>query len=324
MNMGLGHPTLGNGHANGAVTWQQQVVRHPFNHRLYSVIKLNQYPSKNRKSKGVTPQGRDISTNLEAMIEDAASENENLRDLLARLQSENITLKQQQQAPLTLSVPKNTGNGLEPQAQMSGSFVDSANLEAKIEQAASENENLRDLLARLQSENMTLKQQRQAPPTFSMPKNIGNGLESQAQMSGSFVDSANLEAKIEQATSENDNLRDLLARIQSENITLKQQRQAPLTFSVPKNAGNDPGRKSQMSGSFIDSTPPTAPSSRTPTALASPASSGSSPKYINPLDRSSLTSFGPSMPNVLDGSPQTTAAGGGPSMDFGFGDPLTG
>ena len=126
--------------------------------------------------------------------------------------------------------------------------------------------------------------------------------------------------------SENENLRDLLSRLQSENVILKQQQQqqqqqqAPFTFSMPKNAGS--GLELQTQGSFVDSsifTPSIASSSRTATVLGSPASSDSPPKYTNPLEWSSLTSFDPSMLNVLDESPQTTATDGAMSMDFGFG-----
>ena len=125
--------------------------------------------------------------------------------------------------------------------------------------------------------------------------------------------------------SENENLRDLLSRLQSENVILKQQQQqeqAPFTFSVPKNAGSSLEHQTQMNGSFVDSSifsPSIASSSRTATVLGSPASSDSPSKYSNPLEWSSLTSFDPSMLNVLDESPQTTATDGAMSMDFGFG-----
>ncbi|KAF8336177.1 hypothetical protein F5887DRAFT_891517 [Amanita rubescens] len=123
------------------------------------------------------------------------------------------------------------------------------------------------------------------------------------------LENEDLEAKIELATWENENLRDLLARMQSENMMLKQQQQAPLTYSVQKNAGNGLER---MRDSFIGSTP-TAPSSRT-LAWSSP------PIEYTTSDWSSLlASFNPSMLSGLDESPQTTAAGGELSIDFGSG-----
>ncbi|KAK2462106.1 hypothetical protein APHAL10511_006569 [Amanita phalloides] len=129
---------------------------------------------------------------------------------------------------------------------------------------------------------------------------------------------AALETKNEQALSENENLRDLLSRLQSENGMLKQQQQPPFTFSMPKNGSLD--LQAGMDGSFVDSPMFASPSRPPASALTSPTSSSTSPpKYTNPLDWSSLTSFDPSMLNVLDEAPQTTATDGAMSMDFGFG-----
>ncbi|KAF8640815.1 hypothetical protein AX17_000464 [Amanita inopinata Kibby_2008] len=145
---------------------------------------------------------------------------------------------------------------------------------------------------------------------------------------------AALEAKNEQATSENENLRDLLTRLQTENVMLKQhqpqpqhpqqhppQHQGPFTFSMPKNVRGGLEIQNRLSSSFIDSPvfSPTASSSQTSTVLSSPVSSTASPKYTNPFDWSSLTSFDPSVLNVLDETPQATATDGAMSMDFGFG-----
>ncbi|KAG6831629.1 hypothetical protein H0H92_008706 [Tricholoma furcatifolium] len=120
---------------------------------------------------------------------------------------------------------------------------------------------------------------------------------------------AALEAKNEAATAENENLRDLLGRLQQENMTL---RQSSFTFSVPKTGPNSTAN-SQASTSFASqSSDFSAPStSRLPTPPTA--------KMSNPLDWSSLTTFDPNMLNLLDDSPQPTATDGAMSMDFGFG-----
>jgi AP-1-like factor len=123
---------------------------------------------------------------------------------------------------------------------------------------------------------------------------------------------AALEAKNEEAVHENENLRDLLTRLQNENLILKQ---TSFTFSVPKNAASsvDPARGA-YSTDFG--------STRSPIASTSTASP---PKLTNPLDWSSLTTFDPSMLNLLDdGLPQPTATEGAMQMDFGFGSNSTG
>ncbi|KAJ7066880.1 hypothetical protein B0H15DRAFT_738270, partial [Mycena belliarum] len=97
---------------------------------------------------------------------------------------------------------------------------------------------------------------------------------------------AALEAKNDLATSENENLRDLLSLLQNENMMLKE---GTFTFSVSKAAGS-----SSANPASVCSTSVTAPS---------PFPSSSS----NPLDWSSLTTFDPAMLSLLDDTPQQTA-----------------
>ncbi|KAJ7293911.1 hypothetical protein C8J57DRAFT_1270342 [Mycena rebaudengoi] len=119
---------------------------------------------------------------------------------------------------------------------------------------------------------------------------------------------AALEAKNDQATSENENLRDLLSRLQSENVMLKE---SSFTFSVPKAAS------SSATPSLSSFQSPTAASS----SLASTSAPSPNPNTANPLDWSSLTTFDPTMLNLLDDTPQQTATDGAMQMDFGFGQP---
>ncbi|THU87764.1 hypothetical protein K435DRAFT_573459, partial [Dendrothele bispora CBS 962.96] len=115
---------------------------------------------------------------------------------------------------------------------------------------------------------------------------------------------AALEAKNEQANSENENLRDLLSRLQSENMALKQQQppsaigQPSFTFSVAKNAA------SATSPSVIKS-----PTFETSMFSSLPRFSYTGPdqKYSNPLDMTSMMSFDPNVLNLLDESSQPTA-----------------
>ncbi|PPQ90428.1 hypothetical protein CVT25_014946 [Psilocybe cyanescens] len=119
---------------------------------------------------------------------------------------------------------------------------------------------------------------------------------------------ADLEAKNEQAHNENENLRDLLTRLQTENVALKQ---SSFTFTMPKatSTNGDSSSTPQTSFSSISS----------PQSSASPLASSS--KNTNPIDWSSLTTFDPSVLNLLDDSvPQPTATEGAMQMDFGFGD----
>lgn len=108
---------------------------------------------------------------------------------------------------------------------------------------------------------------------------------------------AALEAKNKEAQSENSNLRDLLARLQQENVALKQ---AHFTFSMPKS---------------MDQSPPLASSSTSPSNTQAPFSffssplppptpvSQSSPKPFNDIDWNSLTTFDPSVLNAMDETP---------------------
>jgi AP-1-like factor len=122
---------------------------------------------------------------------------------------------------------------------------------------------------------------------------------------------AALETKNELATTENENLRDLLSRLQSENLSLKQ---PSFTFSVPKSAGGNSPENAQASTSFASQSPAFASSSH-----ASASSPRASPNIANPLEWSSLTTFDPAVLNLLDESPQQTATDGAMQMDFGFG-----
>lgn len=123
---------------------------------------------------------------------------------------------------------------------------------------------------------------------------------------------SDLEAKNEQTQHENENLRDLLARLQTENVALKQ---TSFTFAVSK-SGATTGSNSTDS----PASPQSIFSAISPAqSAASPATSTSS-KITNPLDWSSLTNFDPAMLNLLDDTiPQPTATEGAMQMDFGFG-----
>ncbi|KAI9566992.1 hypothetical protein HD554DRAFT_2111829 [Boletus coccyginus] len=106
---------------------------------------------------------------------------------------------------------------------------------------------------------------------------------------------AALEAKNEAAETENTNLRDLLSRLQQENLALKQ---AQFTFSVPKPA--------PMSAPAPNSTVQPAPfgfygtPSPFPSTPASSQTSSKSSGFGSDIDWSSLTTFDPSMLSVLD------------------------
>ncbi|KAG6902968.1 hypothetical protein C0995_008541 [Termitomyces sp. Mi166 len=126
---------------------------------------------------------------------------------------------------------------------------------------------------------------------------------------------AALEAKNEAAATENENLRDLLSRLQQENLSLKQ---ASFTFAVPKTGVTS--ENTQASTSFASQSPDfSSSSSLSPVTPASSSTSTFTPKMTNPLDWSSLTSFDPNMLNLLDDTPQPTATDGAMQLDFGFG-----
>ncbi|KAH6917666.1 hypothetical protein BKA70DRAFT_1252839 [Coprinopsis sp. MPI-PUGE-AT-0042] len=124
---------------------------------------------------------------------------------------------------------------------------------------------------------------------------------------------AELEAKNDEASSENDNLRDLLARLQSENTALKQQQQQ-FTFSMPRGSpGQDYG--SANVNQFNPNIPPGSSNQ-----FASGSNLGQkSPSPSNPLDWSSLNAFDPTRLNLLEDLPQSTATDGAMQIDFGFG-----
>ncbi|KAF7306426.1 BZIP family transcriptional factor [Mycena indigotica] len=118
---------------------------------------------------------------------------------------------------------------------------------------------------------------------------------------------AALEAKNDQASSENENLRDLLARLQNENVMLKQKQSQQFTFSVPKGQGASAASAATAAG-------------RSPATSISAASPSTSAP--NPLDWSSLTAFDPAVLNLLDDTPQQTATDDAMKMNFGFNQPV--
>lgn len=121
---------------------------------------------------------------------------------------------------------------------------------------------------------------------------------------------AELLAKNNETQNENENLRDLLSRLQSENVLLKQQQQ--FTFSMPRSGNSQSFSPNDGHDPF--GIPDT----------SAFASGSTSPKGINPLDWSSLNTFDPTRLNLLDEMPQSTATDGAMQMDFGFGSPNTG
>jgi AP-1-like factor len=106
---------------------------------------------------------------------------------------------------------------------------------------------------------------------------------------------AALEAKNEATETENSNLRDLLSRLQQENLALKQ---AQFTFSVPK--------PPQVSTSAATSTVQQSPFSFFNHVSSFPPVAGPSqlspkpPAFDGETDWSSLTTFDPSMLSILD------------------------
>ncbi|KAI0344238.1 hypothetical protein BDW22DRAFT_1406629 [Trametopsis cervina] len=120
---------------------------------------------------------------------------------------------------------------------------------------------------------------------------------------------AALEAKNQVATSENENLRDLLQRLQSENMALKQ---AAFTFSVPKPnaAAHSPMYPSPQQHLF--STPGASTSSS-----ASPPSQALRQQSYD-VNFASLIPFDPASLSVLD---EPTATDSAMNMDYGFGQP---
>jgi len=113
---------------------------------------------------------------------------------------------------------------------------------------------------------------------------------------------AALEAKNDEQSAENDNLKDLLNRLQQENLQLKQ---AQFTFTVPKpsehsNAAAGPSKPSgQLPFNFFSPMP----SSIDNTSLTMPSQSGNQSQSSNvngDIDWNSLTTFDSNMLSVID------------------------
>ncbi|KAI5991295.1 hypothetical protein F5J12DRAFT_467957 [Pisolithus orientalis] len=105
---------------------------------------------------------------------------------------------------------------------------------------------------------------------------------------------AALEAKNEEAQTENNNLRDLLSRLQQENIAL---RQAQFTFSVPKSA---------PPSASVTQAPSTTPNSNMHPPSSSPFSFFGAPEPSSlggDIDWGTLTTFDPGMLSMLDEPP---------------------
>ncbi|KAK7059221.1 DNA-binding transcription factor yap1 [Paramarasmius palmivorus] len=124
---------------------------------------------------------------------------------------------------------------------------------------------------------------------------------------------AALEAKNEATTTENENLRDLLSRLQSENMALRQQSQS-FTFTVPKSAASTaPPTATDKSPNFFSDNSTFSTLPRISYTAPDPSN------YTNPLDMTSMMSFNPSVLNLLDETPQQTATDNASRIDYGFG-----
>ncbi|KIY66095.1 hypothetical protein CYLTODRAFT_423764 [Cylindrobasidium torrendii FP15055 ss-10] len=126
---------------------------------------------------------------------------------------------------------------------------------------------------------------------------------------------AELQAQNDAANRENENMRDLLTRLQSENMALKQQ---PFTFQVPK-----PGQSSTAPSSVGSSSSPSTgllspPSTSFTSSFTSSQPKPANEKYTNPLDISSLQSFDPSVLDLLDAPAEPTATSHASDLDLGF------
>ncbi|TRM62927.1 hypothetical protein BD626DRAFT_43238 [Schizophyllum amplum] len=118
---------------------------------------------------------------------------------------------------------------------------------------------------------------------------------------------AALEAKNQEASSENQNLRDMLQRLQSENMALKQ---AQFTFAVPKNPSTNE-RGSLSSDAMLFNLPRSGSTSSSPSAVSPPNSNGS------PIDWNTLTTFDNNSMHLLDDTPQPTASSSAMQMNLG-------
>ncbi|KAI0706206.1 hypothetical protein BC835DRAFT_1313058 [Cytidiella melzeri] len=119
---------------------------------------------------------------------------------------------------------------------------------------------------------------------------------------------AALEAKNQVASSENENLRDLLSRLQSENMALKQ---AAFTFSVPKPNNAPP---------IYQPSPPqhifSSPGASTSTASSPVVQILQQQQYESTF--ASLIPFDPASLSMID---EPTATDSAMNMDYGFGQP---
>lgn len=157
-----------------------------------------------------------------------------------------------------------------------------------------------------------------------------------------------LESKNDTTTGENQNLRDLLSRLQNENMMLKQQQ---FTFQMSKNApgqaaptlpaGGQTNDKSPSAGSSSSASSPASTSSLSSSSAAT--SFGNSPMFtmnpgpsplttptppfsteamagMDPLEYSSYANLDPNAFNLFDdfGFPQETASSKSMDLDFGF------
>jgi AP-1-like factor len=139
---------------------------------------------------------------------------------------------------------------------------------------------------------------------------------------------ASLQARNEQAASENDNLKDLLARLQRENMMLKG---TTFTFSVPERAVTTAIDQTGSSQIFTPS--PSIPL-ESPLTQFDSISSTSSPPAPTPtqdamftndsFDWNSLMSFDPAVLNLLDdGTQLTTTDATTIPVDYGLAGPLS-
>ncbi|KAI0035273.1 hypothetical protein K488DRAFT_83235 [Vararia minispora EC-137] len=131
---------------------------------------------------------------------------------------------------------------------------------------------------------------------------------------------AALQAKNDASETENQHLRELLKRLQDENVLLKQ---AQFTFTVPK-----PSSETQPFANVATTSFGSAPNSafsagQSTNAATSPSTTGSTPpsssldtpsNFPSDIDFGTLTSFDPTQLSLLDENGDTTM-----SYDFGFG-----
>ncbi|KAJ8520370.1 hypothetical protein ONZ45_g2817 [Pleurotus djamor] len=123
---------------------------------------------------------------------------------------------------------------------------------------------------------------------------------------------AALEAKNEATQTENDNLKDLLSRLQTENVLLKS---ATFTFSMPKSVEGAQFTQSPTTDNSVNMFNTTSPSAPSPSETAS---SSTSPKtnYLSSIDWNALTPFDSSMLSALDDTPQSAISSNSMNMDF--------